>query len=80
MNQDDKSFKESKGFKDLQKENPDITVDDAKQVLANRAGEEAMLRAFFSSATLGAAFSNAERKLFDRLFKGKSLATIKRTC
>ena len=77
LNQDDKSFKESKGFKDLQKENPDITVDDAKQVLANRAGEEAMLRAFFSSATLGAAFSNAERKLFDRLFKGKSLATIK---
>lgn len=77
LNQDDKSFKESKGFKDLQKENPDITVDDAKQVLANRAGEEAMLRSFFSSATLGAAFSNAERKLFDRLFKGKSLATIK---
>jgi N4 v-RNAP-like protein len=77
LNQDDKSFKESKGFKDLQKENPDITVDDAKQVLANRAGEEAMLRAFFSSAILGAAFSNAERKLFDRLFKGKSLATIK---
>lgn len=77
LNQDDKSFKESKGFKDLQKENPDITVDDAKQVLANKAGEEAMLRAFFSSATLGAAFSNAERKLFDRLFKGKSLATIK---
>ena len=77
LNQDDKSFKDSKGFKDLQKDNPDITVDDAKQVLANRAGEEAMLRAFFSSATLGAAFSNAERKLFDKLFKGKSLATIK---
>ena len=77
LNQDDKSFKESKGFKDLQNENPDITVEDAKQVLANKAGEEAMLRAFFSSATLGAAFSNAERKLFDRLFKGKSLATIK---
>ena len=77
LNQDDKSFKESKGFKDLQKENSDITVEDAKQILANRAGEEAMLRSFFSSATLGAAFSNAERKLFDRLFKGKSLATIK---
>ena len=77
LNQDDKSFTDSKGYKDLLKENPNITVKDAKEILANQAGEEAMLRTFFATAPLGAIFSNAERKLFDRLFKGKSLGTLK---
>ena len=77
LNQDEKSFTGSKAFKDLQKDNPNITTEEAKEIVANKAGEEAMLRTFFATAPMGALFSKAERKLFDRLFKNKSLATLK---
>lgn len=77
LNQDDKSFTGSKAFKDLQKDNSNITTEEAKEIVANKAGEEAMLRTFFATAPLGALFSKAERKLFDRLFKNQSLATLK---
>lgn len=76
LNQDDKSIEQSKGFKDLQKENPNITMQEAKEILANRAGEEALLRAFVLGGGSGALFSKAESKLFDRLFKGKSKSEL----